>query len=51
MNFSRHTGFILLGIWLIAKGLMPLLHINFSGSGTVLSLLSAAAGVLLIFGK
>ena len=51
MNFSRNTGFMLLGIWLIAKGLMPLLHINFSGSGTVLSLLSAAAGVMLVFGK
>lgn len=42
------AGNILLGIWLLATGLMPLLHIRFSGSGVVLAVLSIAAGVLLL---
>lgn len=39
---------ILLGIWLLANGLMPLLNIRFSGSGVVLAVLSIAAGVVLL---
>ncbi len=41
-------GNILLGIWLLATGLMPLLHVGFSGSGVVLAVLSIAAGVLVL---
>jgi hypothetical protein len=41
-------GNILLGIWLLATGLMPLLHIRFSGSGVVLAVISIAAGVLIL---
>jgi hypothetical protein len=41
-------GNMLLGIWLLANGLMPLLHIRFVGSGIVLAVLSIAAGVVLL---
>ncbi len=39
---------ILLGIWLLAAGLMPLLHIRFSGSGVILAVIAAAAGALIL---
>jgi hypothetical protein len=41
-------GTILPGIWLVATGLVPLLHIRFSGSGVVLALLAIAAGVVML---
>ncbi len=42
------TGNILLGIWLLATGLIPLLHIRFSGMSVVLAVLAIAAGVVLL---
>ncbi len=42
-------GFVLLGVWLVAGGLVPLFHIHFPGSGAVLAVLSVASGVLIIF--
>lgn len=41
-------GNVLLGVWLLATGLAPLLHIGFSGSGVVLSVIAIAAGALLL---
>ena len=42
------VGSILLGVWLLATGLLPLLHIRFSGSGVVLAVLAIASGVLML---
>lgn len=42
---------LLLGGWLIATGLIPLLNISFSGLGTVMSAVAVAAGVLIIIGR
>jgi hypothetical protein len=39
---------ILLGAWLVAAGLIPLLQIRFTGSGIILSVLSVAAGVFVL---
>lgn len=47
MKLSK-LGALLLGIWLILKGLMPLLHFSFSGSGTIMAILAIAAGVLIL---
>lgn len=47
MKLSK-VGALLLGIWLILKGLMPLLHFSFSGSGTIMAILAIAAGVLIL---
>ena len=41
-------GTTLLGVWLLAAGLMPLLHVNFAGSGVLLAVLAIAAGVLIL---
>jgi hypothetical protein len=41
-------GTTLLGVWLLVSGLMPLLHLNFTGSGVVLAVLAIAAGALIL---
>ncbi len=41
-------GFTLLGIWLILTGVLPLLGIAVAHSGTILSILAVAAGVLIL---
>ncbi|HKZ71115.1 MAG TPA: hypothetical protein VJ020_13605 [Anaerolineales bacterium] len=45
---SRRFGPILLAVWLIATGLLPLLNIGFPASATILALLAIAAGALLV---
>lgn len=44
----REPGPLLLGIWLIAKGLIPILHIRFTGIGILMACLAIAAGILLL---
>jgi hypothetical protein len=44
-------GAVVLGIWLILKGIIPLLHLSFSGSGTVLAILAITAGVLILLDR
>ena len=51
MKLSQDLGMLLLAIWLILKGLMPLMHLSFQGSGTVLDVLAIAAGVLILFDR
>jgi hypothetical protein len=48
---SGSLGMILLSIWLIATGLLPLVRISFPGSGMILAILALAAGVLLLVGS
>jgi len=48
MQPIRSLGVILLGIWLILTGLLPLLTIAIPASGIVLSLLALAAGILIL---
>ena len=48
MRLSKDLGMLLLGIWLILTGLLPLLNIYFPSSGIILALLAIAAGVLII---
>ena len=42
---------LLLGIWLIATGLLQVLSIQIPGVGTVLAALGTAAGVLILLGR
>jgi hypothetical protein len=51
MKLPRNLGMFLLGIWLILTGLIPLLHLSFSGLGTFMAGLAVAAGVLLAVGR
>lgn len=44
-------GTLLLAIWLIATGLLPLTKARLRYSGTVLNVLAVAAGVLILLGR
>lgn len=50
-RLTRNLGMLLLAIWLILTGLMPLLNLSFSGAGTLMGVLAIAAGVLLLIGR
>ena len=45
---SRNLGMLLLGIWLVATGLLPLLNLYSPTSSTILAALAVAAGVLIL---
>ena len=47
-KFSAHMADFVLGIWLIAAGLVPLLNLHFRGSHAVLEAVALLAGVLVI---
>jgi hypothetical protein len=51
MKLTRNLGMLLLGIWLILGGLIPLLGLGFSGLGTLMAILAIAAGVLILIGR
>lgn len=51
MRLTRNVGMLLLAIWLILSGLIPLLHLTFSGLGMVMAILAIAAGVLILVGR
>jgi hypothetical protein len=48
IKLTKRIGMLLLGIWLILEGLIPLLNISFSGLGTVMALLVITAGVFIL---
>jgi hypothetical protein len=50
MKLASNTGMMLLGIWLILYGVVPLLKLNFDVS-TVLQILAIAAGAFLLMNK
>jgi hypothetical protein len=46
---GRNLGLLLLGVWLIITGLLPLLNVRVSSTvSTVLAVLAIAAGVLIL---
>ena len=47
----KNLGMLLLGVWLILTGLIPLLNISVAGLGTVMAVLAVAAGALIATGK
>jgi hypothetical protein len=51
MKVTKNLGMLLLGIWLIANGLIPLLNLSFSSFGTVMAILAIAAGALILVGR
>ena len=51
IRMTRNLGMLLLAIWLILTGLMPLLNLSFQGVGTIMAILSIASGVLLLIGR
>lgn len=51
MRLTRNLGMLLLAVWLILGGLIPLLNLSFSGVGTMMAILAIAAGVLILIGR
>ncbi len=51
MKMTRNVGMLLLAVWLVLTGLVPLLNFSFSGLGTVMAILAIAAGVLIVVGR
>ena len=50
-KLTKNLGMLLLGIWLILGGLIPLLNLSFSGLGTLMAILAIAAGVFILLGR
>lgn len=48
LRLPRNLGSTLLAAWLILVGVLPLLRLSFPAQETVLGLLAAAAGILLL---
>lgn len=51
MRLTRNIGMLLLAIWLILTGLIPVLNLSFSQLGTGMAILAVAAGVLILIGR
>ena len=51
MKVTRNIGMLLLALWLVLTGLIPLLSLSFSGLGIVMAVLAIAAGVLIAVGR
>lgn len=51
MKITRNVGMLLLAVWLVLTGLVPLLNLGFSGLGTVMAVLAVTAGVLIAIGR
>jgi len=51
VRLTKNLGMLLLGIWLIISGLVPLLNLNIQGLGTILAVLAVAAGALILAGR
>ncbi len=51
IKLNKNLGMMLLGVWLILSGVIPLLSLSFSGLGTLMAILAIAAGALIIAGK
>lgn len=51
VRVTRNLGMLLLALWLIISGLVPLLNLSVAGLGTLLAVLAVAAGVLILIGR
>ena len=51
MKMTKNLGMLLLGIWLIITGLIPLLNLSLAGLGTLMAVLAIAAGALILVGR
>jgi hypothetical protein len=51
MRITRNIGMLLLAVWLIITGLIPLLKFSFAYQGMVMAILALAAGVFILLGR
>ena len=50
IRVTRSMGMLLLGIWLILTGLIPVLKLHFDGFPVIMEILAIVAGVLILLG-
>jgi hypothetical protein len=48
---KRSIGLLLLGIWLVLTGIIPLINLSFNYLGTAMAILAIVAGVLILIGR
>lgn len=48
---TKNLGMLVLGVWLIVTGIIPLLNLSFSGLGTLMAIGAIAAGGLILAGR
>ena len=48
---KKNLGHLLLGVWLVLTGIIPLIHLSFAGLSTVMAVLAIVAGALMIVGR
>ena len=48
---KKNLGLLLLGVWLLFHGLAEVVHLSFSGLGTVMAIIAIVAGALIIVGR
>jgi hypothetical protein len=51
VRLPKNLGMVLLGLWLIVTGLIPLLHFGFQGLPVVMAIFAIATGVIILFGR
>jgi hypothetical protein len=51
LRLPKNLGKLLLGIWLIMTGLIPLLHFNFEGLFLIMAVLAIVTGVLFLLDR
>jgi len=51
MKLTKNLGMLLLSIWLILTGVIPLLSLSFSGLHAVMAILAIVAGLLILMGR
>lgn len=44
----KNVGLLLLGVWLVAQGLISLIGLSFHGMHTLMAVLALVAGILII---
>jgi hypothetical protein len=50
-RMTNNVGMVLLGIWLIMTGLIPLLHLSFEGLPLIMAILAIVSGIMVLFGR
>jgi hypothetical protein len=51
MKLASNLGLLLLGIWLVLTGLIPLLHVNIDALPLLMNILAIAAGAMILMNK
>jgi hypothetical protein len=51
MKVTKNIGNLLLAVWLILTGIIPLLNLHFSGMSNLMAVLAIAAGILILVGR